>query len=567
MSALHSQLKSTRLAGPLCLCLALGCASQRSLEGDRHTIDVLPRAATPLASSLASYKVVALQASDPEKRQAGGATTGDRGAPTLLPVSSFERTALPEYDSHKLLDSNVVQTAWRSNDLAAEEPEPLAELSQPILEALPAPSNLTFRRNLSLREAIDTALIQNPDAVIARAGGPVANAGRRVAATYPWNPTVQVQVNPYARDAAGDLLATKNQVFVTQTFELAHQTRYRRRAADAGWNRERALIAQSELTAAVAAMRAYFDALYRKGLLELANNSASLQAKVVGVVERRFAAGLATPTERITARVAARQSQRQAELAKVDYQTSLNSLRVVLNLSPDDKIEPDGNLYAYKWLSAAEALERPPVNGNGGADIDWDATTMLEVSNRPDVIAARCAVAAAKANWALAKANLTPNVSTGPAYERDESGTLFFGLTAQMDLPVWNTGCPLVRQRSAELRQQVITWKQTNARATLQAQAAVNRYTNAHKLWEQRQAEKDLSDQELATVTDAFEQGQASIVEVLSTQNSLIQDRQSYLVLLNELNQAAADMIAALAIDPECLVESPPAADNAGFTE
>jgi outer membrane protein, heavy metal efflux system len=544
MSELRSQLNSTLLAGPLCLCLALGCANQGSLEKHRLTADNLPRAACSIASGQTAYKLVAAQE--------GGTDT---------------RSASLECDSHKSPDAEVVQTAWQSSEPAVEQPEPLPEVSPPNLEALPIPGNATLRRSFSLREAIDTALIQNPDAVIAQAGGPVANAGRRVAATYPWNPTVQVQVDPYTRDTAGNRLATKNQASVAQTLELAHQRRYRLRAANAGWSQERALIAQSELTAAVAAMRAYFDALYRKGLLELANNSASLQAKVVGVVDRRFAAGLASPTERITARVAARQTQRLAELAQVDYQTSLNSLRLVLNLSPDEKIEPDGNLYAYKWFSAAEALELPSAKGDLGVHTEWDDATVLDVSNRPDVIAARCAVSVAKANLDLAKANRVPNISTGPSYERDESGTLFFGLTAQMDLPVWNTGCPLVRQRSAELRQQMITWSQTSSRATLQAQAAVNRYTNAYKLWVQRQAEKDLSHQELATVADAFEQGQASIVEVLSTQNSLIQDRQNYLVLLNELDQAAADMIAALAIDPECLVESPPAVDNAGITE
>lgn len=560
MFALRSQLNSTRLAGPLCLCLALGCASPGSLEKHRPISADIPRAAIPIASSQTTHKVVAPQGSGTGIRQGGEALI-------LLPDSNFDRTGLTERNSLKLLDSDVVQAAWQSDQSAVNEPEPLADVGPLILEAIPAPSNVALHRSLSLRDAIDTALIQNPDAVIARAGGPVANAGRIVAATYPWNPNVQVQVDPYTRDRAGNSLATKNQVAVTQTLEMAHQRRYRRRAADAGWSQQRALIAQSELTAAVAAMRAYFDALYRKGLLELASNSASLQAKVVGVVDRRFAAGLATPTERITARVAARQSQWLAELAQVDYQTSLNSLRLVLNLSPDDKVEPDGNLFAYKWFSAVEALELPSAYGAHVVDTDWNATTMLDVSNRPDVIAARCAVSAAKANLDLAKANRVPNISTGPAYERDESGTLFFGLTAQMNLPVWNTGCPLVRQRSAELRQQVITWRQTNARATLQAQAAVNRYKNAYKLWEQRQAEKDLSHQELATVADAFEQGQASIVEVLSTQDSLIQDRQNYLVLLNELDQAAADMIAALAIDPERLVESPPDADNAVIKE
>ena len=89
-----------------------------------------------------------------------------------------------------------------------------------------------------------------------------------------------------------------------------------------------------------------------------------------------------------------------------------------------------------------------------------------------------------------------------------------------------------------------------------QAQAAVNRYRIAYKLWSQQWSVRDAGGQELTTVSDAFENGQASIVEVLSTQDSLIQERQNYLTLLNEISQAAADMVAALAIDPECLIAS-----------
>jgi outer membrane protein, heavy metal efflux system len=427
------------------------------------------------------------------------------------------------------------------------------------LEALPTPSASILPRKLSLREAIDTALIQNPDAVTARAAGPVSDAGRVVAATYPWNPTVQVGVDPYTRDREGNFLATKNQVSITQTLELAHQTRYRRRASDADWNQQRAVIAQGELTAAVAAMRAYFDASYRKGLLDLATNTATLRTQMVGVVDRRVNAGLATPTERLTATVAARQSERQAELADADYQTALSALRIVLNLFPEGGIELESSLDSYTWLPTTDALDQASGVGDEGR---LDDASFQWISNRPDVIAARFAVSAAQANLDLAKANLVPNVATGPTYERDESGTLFFGIAAQMDLPVWNTGYPLVRQRSAELQQQLITWKQTRARAALQAQAAVHRYMVAHRLWEEHWARKDAGTNELRSVTDAFEQGQASILEVLSIQDSLIQEQTSSLELLNEISQAAADMIAALAIDPESLVESAPSPEN-----
>lgn len=465
--------------------------------------------------------------------------------------------------TEKSLDRQVTAAAWQE-DPTVDRERRVDELPSPfVTPALPAPETSTVRRKLSLRDAIETALVQNPDAVTARAGGPVSDASRIVAATYPWNPTLQVGVDPYTRDRDGNFLATKNQVSVTQTLELAHQSRYRRQSADAGWNQQRAIVAQAEWTAAIAAMRAYFDALYRQALLELAKNSATLQTQMVGVVDRRFNAGLATPTERLTARVAARQSQRLAELADADYQTARNALRMVLNLSPGDQFGLANNLDAYKWLPTAVALDPASASGTRGDAVDLSDESSPWVSNRPDVVAASFAVSVARGNLELAKANLVPNVATGPTYERDESGTLFFGVAAQVDLPVWNSGCPLVRQRMAEYQQQLITWRQTQARAASEVQSAANRYAVALKLWNERWPDKEAGGNELASAANAFEQGQASILEVLAIQDSLIQERRSYLDLLNEISQAATDLIAALAIDPDCLIESPPTAvDN-----
>src|SRR5262249_42752134 len=212
-------------------------------------------------------------------------------------------------------DSHVTPTAWQSPDGLSIPNEFQADGNSPKPDALPPPETLRRRESLSLRDVIDTALVQSPDAVTARAGASLNDATRVVTATYPWNPTVQVTVDPYTRDVAGNFLAAKNSVSVTQTLELAHQPRYRHEVADATWSQQRAVIAQGELTAIISALRAYFDALYRRELSELANQNAQLQAKIASVQDHRFNAGLGTPTERLNASVAARQSQRLADLA------------------------------------------------------------------------------------------------------------------------------------------------------------------------------------------------------------------------------------------------------------
>ncbi|HEX3602095.1 MAG TPA: TolC family protein [Lacipirellulaceae bacterium] len=420
------------------------------------------------------------------------------------------------------------------------------------------PRALSSPRTLSLREAIDVALLQNPDVVTARAAVPVALAARGVAATYPWNPNVQVGVFPYARDEAGNLLAVKNQVAVMQTLELAHQPQYRQQAAMAEWQQERSKITQAEWTAVTNAMRSYFTALYKKSLLDLARESAELGDSTAGVVNRRFAAGIASPAERITANVAARRAKSRAELAEADYQTALQSLRIVLNAAPEESIVPSCNLQEYRWLPIMETMGGSPnCLDDPTATADATDIPLPDVANRPDVEAARHGASAAEANLDLAKANRMPNLATGPSYERDEAGTVFIGLQAQIDLPIWNTGAPLVHQRAEELQQQLITWRQTRLRAACEADAAAKRYQVARGLWSEHYTAKNSRDDEFRLITDAFEHGQASIMDVLATRDNLIQERQANLDLLGQVSQAAVDVVSALAIDPETLIEAP----------
>lgn len=547
----------------MCLCLVLGCA------GHNRYAQRLPETETGRP-----FDSPAVEQGQPARTAEVRAAAEQFDRPTteiafdVYPQTSYPSTELSVATESATLDGldardessapSVVQTAWALPESSGTNRSSKEAASGSFSEVLPEPGSPAFQRTLSLREAIDTVLMQNTDVVTARAGGPVALAARGVAATYPWNPSVQADVFPYVRDRDGNLLAVKNHVAVMQTLELAHQPLHRRQAANAAWNQERSKIAQAEWTAVTAAMRSYFVVLYKKGLLDLARESAKLGNDVAGAVNRRFDAGIATPAERITANVAARRSQQRAELAEVDYQTAVQMLRVVLNTLPDEQIEPGSTLEQYGWLPVMEVLDAGLV-GPDEASVagDLDDAIMQLTASRPDVAAARFGVSVAGANLDLARSNMTPNVSAGPSYERDESGTLFLGVMAQMDLPIWNTGCPLVQQRSTELQQQLITWRQTQTRAASEAGAAVSRYQRARRLWLQMSTSKNADQHELKSIHDAFENGQASILEVLATKDNLVLEQQTFLDLLNEVSQASVDVVAALAIDPDRLIEAP----------
>jgi outer membrane protein, heavy metal efflux system len=439
--------------------------------------------------------------------------------------------------------------------LQAEElPSSPSEVGHTVQGSPSAASPDRPLRRLTFRQAIDLALQQSPDVVTARAGFAVADATRKVSSVYPWNPAVQLSIDPYTRDEQGNFLAIRNQVTVTQTIELAHQPTYRRRAADASWNQQLALIAQAELASVLTEMRSYIDALYRKGLYETADKTAQLQAKTVAILDRRVKAGLSTPNERLTASVAARQSARLATIAGSDYQVAMSTLRTALGVVAKDEVSLLDELHSYRFRPIAEIVGSSPPDSASCIDGSPNEVTNW-LDNRPDIISSRFAVSAAHANLDLARANVRPNLSTGPTYERDESGTLFFGVTAQMDVPVWNSGGPLVHQRAAELQQQMITFKELQKRAELQATAAIRRYQRAFEVCKNSMAAGIAADNDNKTIQDAFEQGQATILEVLSIQDSLNQEQKSQLDIENELSQAAVDIVAALAIDPEQMFE------------
>jgi cobalt-zinc-cadmium efflux system outer membrane protein len=205
-----------------------------------------------------------------------------------------------------------------------------------------------------------------------------------------------------------------------------------------------------------------------------------------------------------------------------------------------------------------------PRDGDSESTLATDDEFQSVVWGRPDVMAAEAEVAAAGAALALARASLTPDIQAGPVYSRDESQTTFWGVQAQLELKVVNTGGTVVVQRMAELRQKQTALWQLRDKALQEALAAVQRYQRARRVVEQSRADFAAAlPAELRQVEDQFNAGQIDILRVLAARASLIQARRAYLDSLNELSQAAADVTATTGLFPQAIVSpvepAPPA--------
>ncbi len=389
---------------------------------------------------------------------------------------------------------------------------------------------------LTIRQAIETALAQNPDLVAQRQAEGVSTAALGVAETYPFNPWVQVQATPYQDARVGGSGTTAHYVLVMQQIQLAHQQQHREEAAGAALNGVRWNLLQAELLNIAQTQRLYFAAIYQQGLRDLARVIADNNAQLLTILERQLAAGAATAADVAMVRMDARSTRRQMQLAEANLQTALLDLRRHLGLSPEAEIVLDDE--AFRW--------------------EWTATTKEHLTalsaTRPDVLAAHADLDAARANTNLACAARIPDLQIGPIYATNEGGTNFLGFRAQMDLPVVNNGLPLVRQREAELNQRAMTWQQLQLRAGLEAQAAADRYERARLLWAEPN-ERNAADLpiELQRLEEQFKAGEVDVLRVLQARTSLIQNRRANLDVLNELLLAATAVTAATGMPLESL--------------
>ena len=334
-------------------------------------------------------------------------------------------------------------------------------------------------------------------------------------------------------------------------------------------------IRQAELTVAAQTASLYFTALYRRELRDMDRTLAEANEQLLGVMQRREKAGQANRADVELARLQVTSSRYQQRLAEAGYKNAVTDLQNQMNLEAGTQIELEGDWLHWRWspldriISDALGFVHCPIDAPlrtpslGGDDtlppVPDEAVLRQVVRDRPDVAAARAGVAMAVENLRLAKAMKRPDLQIGPMWQQDEAAGQFWGLQAQMDIPVVNTGQTLVEQRCAELRQQRVTADQLEDQAVLDARAAILRYERARLMIEESYPDFTRPTAEsLRPFEDQFRAGQITLIEVFAARMTIVQSRQSYLSMLNELTLAAAGVMQTTGIPPELLVADEP---------
>jgi cobalt-zinc-cadmium efflux system outer membrane protein len=169
------------------------------------------------------------------------------------------------------------------------------------------------------------------------------------------------------------------------------------------------------------------------------------------------------------------------------------------------------------------------------------------LEKRPDLRARQAAVAEADARVRLATADRFGNPNLGPAYEYDPTRINLIGAQLSLPLPVFNVRRGEIEQRKAELVRAELDVRQLETTIPQDVRAAFDRF-HAARDWATTYERETLPDLRAGVkeLDLLFAQASADILRVIDSRRKLLRSREGYLDALFELNQARADLAAAI---------------------
>jgi cobalt-zinc-cadmium efflux system outer membrane protein len=411
-----------------------------------------------------------------------------------------------------------------------------ADMTAPAIPA-PAPPVVEGGQSISLQAALYGAITSNPDLVSLRNNNIATPESVEVARRFPTtlNPTLWVDVRPlvYERNPGHGMDQKDALMYFSyrQPIELGHQTTYRHQIAKAAYNQQQWVVVQSEMLALVQTYRFFQTAAYRREKLRVAEELAAFNDRLLQSLRRRLEANQVQAADVVLAEVENEATRQLVEVARQDYANALTDLH--------------NQIGAPETAGTAQPLGEFVLPANI-PPLDDQALIQLALQSRPEIHAARAAVAGACATVKLAKGDRIPTPVVGPIYERDEQGTQFFGFVYITPLPFLNNGKPLVIQREADYRRALVSLQQVEKRTVTQVKAAVAKWNAANRLVSQTSGLTGTLRAQVDRLEKLFDANQADLTKLLQGNQRLIQLENAQLDALWQATQAQADLLTAL---------------------
>jgi cobalt-zinc-cadmium efflux system outer membrane protein len=390
---------------------------------------------------------------------------------------------------------------------------------------------------VTLAEALRLARAANPDLAAARADAATARAQREAAVALP-NPVLSASTSKIPTDGTpaatgrGDGFFDRSYdtvISAGQLVEIAGKRSSRRASADAGIAAADARLADAGRLLDAAVVKAYVAAAVAARSAALERESADAFERTAAIAREREAAGDVSASDRAQVEIAAGRFRADAVQAGLAAANASRALAALLNRP------------AVALAEDLDALASAAPEPAGAAD------DVALLAARPDVLALDAAVRRADADLALQRAFRVPDPTFTMQYERqppDQGNTLGAGVSFAVPLFNRNAGAIRAASLAAETARRELVRGRVKAEQDLAAtrealDAAASRAARlAGDLVPKAVAVRD-------TVRYAWEQGGASLLELLEAERNANDLRLAAAAAQGDLASARADYRAA----------------------
>lgn len=248
----------------------------------------------------------------------------------------------------------------------------------------------------------------------------------------------------------------------------------------------------------------YIDARYQQEALALTRESIAARRKTLEIVTAQSDVGVASKLDIANARALLEEAQASLPALENAFNTAVFGIATL-------QAEPAAPL--LKKMQKGSPQPRPRTSAKIGVPADL-------MRNRPDIVSAERALAAATAAIGIAEADLYPSINLSGSITASSTGGWSFGPT--LTLPVLNQ--PVLRatrdQQISLARQAELAWRSTVLTAAEEVQIAQSTYLRSRKEVSARRAYTASVTEVLEVSTATYQAGTTDLLDLLDAERA-----------------------------------------------
>ena len=272
-------------------------------------------------------------------------------------------------------------------------------------------------QRVTLEEALALFARNNLELRLARAEAAEAVGLAQQSAAHP-NPTLTASYEPLSNSAA---TYSESYFNLSQRLEWPAARAARKQAGAQTALSANARVAADSARLALEVKRAYVEAAHASGHVELLAHVTRVFREAEESASERFGEGDISRYE--LRRIRVERARYEGALAQAELHAAETRRSLALQVSPESE--------SRELAPAAPLVGAPPA-------LDEQRVTSGTLAERPELLAARAALEAARADAALARGERIPDVTTTGGYKRQSDGLSGAYLGLSLPVPIWD---------------------------------------------------------------------------------------------------------------------------------